>query len=113
MGSDYQWSVGPSVRSPYGQLGSGTGARGLAIAQMLAAHPDVAWVRYPYLESDPGFAIARRQMANGSAMLSFGLRSGFEGARQMLDRLHLISRAVSLGDAESLIMHPASLTRAR
>ena len=89
------------------------GASGLAIAQMLAAHPDVAWVRYPYLESDPGFAIARRQMANGSAMLSFGLRSGFEGARRMLDRLLLVSRAVSLGDAESLIMHPASLTRAR
>jgi methionine-gamma-lyase len=52
-------------------------------------------------------------MANGSAMMSFGLKSGFEGARRMMDRLQLIARAVSLGDAESLIMHPASLTRAR
>jgi methionine-gamma-lyase len=52
-------------------------------------------------------------MASGSAMMSFALKSGFEGARRMMDRLQLIARAVSLGDTESLIMHPGSLTRAR
>jgi methionine-gamma-lyase len=46
-------------------------------------------------------------------MLAFGLNTGFEGARRMMDRLTLFGRAVSLGDAESLIMHPASLNRAR
>ncbi len=89
------------------------GASALAIAEMLEAHPKVAWVRYPFLRSNPDSAVARRQMANGSAMLSFGLRAGFEGARRMMDGLSLITRAVSLGDAESLIMHPASLTYAR
>ncbi len=85
----------------------------LAIAGFLEAHPKVAWVRYPWLESHPGHAVARRQMAHGSAMMSFGLKTGFEGAVRMLDRLELVYRAVSLGDAESLIIHPASLLRAR
>lgn len=85
----------------------------LAVAHMLEAHPAVAWVSYPFLESHPGYAIARRQMSNGSGMLAFGLHAGFEGARGMMDRLSLITRAVSLGDADSLICHPASLTRAR
>lgn len=89
------------------------GENALAIARMLEAHPAVAWVRYPFLESNPRYAVARRQMEHGSAMMSFGLHSGFEGARRVMDGLHLISRAVSLGDAESLIMHPGSLTRAR
>jgi methionine-gamma-lyase len=89
------------------------GASALAVAHMLAAHPEVAWVRYPHLPSDPGYAVARRQMASGSGMLSFGLRGGFDGARRMLSRLGLITRAVSLGDTESLITHPASLVRAR
>jgi methionine-gamma-lyase len=89
------------------------GRNALAIASMLAAHPAVRWVSYPQLRSHPGHAIARRQMSNGSGMLAFGLHTGFDGARRMLDRLRLFGRAVSLGDAESLIMHPASLMRAR
>lgn len=89
------------------------GANALAIATMLEAHPKIAWVRYPFLRSNPAYDVARRQMSNGSAMLSFGLASGFDGARRMMDGLGLITRAVSLGDAESLIMHPASLTYAR
>ncbi|MPZ35703.1 MAG: aminotransferase class V-fold PLP-dependent enzyme [Rhodospirillales bacterium] len=89
------------------------GASALAVARMLVAHPEVAWVRYPYLPTDPGYAVARLQMASGSGMLSFGLRGGFDGARRMLSRLGLITRAVSLGDTESLITHPASLVRAR
>ncbi|MBO1905330.1 aminotransferase class V-fold PLP-dependent enzyme [Microvirga sp. 3-52] len=88
-------------------------ASALAVARMLEAHPAVAWVSYPFLDSHPGHAIARKQMSNGSGMLAFGLHAGFEGARRMMDRLGLITRAVSLGDADSLICHPASLTRAR
>lgn len=88
-------------------------ASALAVARMLEAHPAAAWVSYPFLESHPGHAIACKQMSNGSGMLSFGLHAGYEGARRMMDRLDLITRAVSLGDADSLICHPASLTRAR
>lgn len=89
------------------------GETALKVAEMLEAHPAVAWVRYPFLRSNPSYDVAKRQMANGSAMMSFGLKAGFEGARKMMDRLALITRAVSLGDAESLIMHPGSLTKAR
>ena len=81
------------------------------VAEMLAGHPAVAQVRYPFLVSDPGHAAARRQMANGSGMLSFSLRSGADGADCFMDRLRLILRAVSLGDAESLIMRPGALLR--
>lgn len=88
-------------------------ASALAVAQMLEAHPAVNWVSYPFLESHPAHAIARKQMASGSGMLAFGLHSGFECARRMMDRLGVITRAVSLGDTDSLICHPASLTRAR
>ncbi len=88
-------------------------AAALAIARMLDGHPAVAWVSYPFLESHPGHAVARKQMSNGSGMLAFGLRAGYEGARTMMNRLRLVTRAVSLGDAHSLICHPASLTRAR
>jgi methionine-gamma-lyase len=81
------------------------------IAEMLAAHPSVASVRYPFLESDPGYACARRQMSGGSGMLSFSLVSGCDGADRFMDRLNLVLRAVSLGDAESLIMRPGALLR--
>lgn len=85
----------------------------LVVARFLEAHPKVVWVRYPWLESHPRHDVAIRQMSSGSAMMSFGLAGGFDGAVRLLDRLRLVSRAVSLGDAESLIMHPASLMRGR
>ena len=81
------------------------------IAEMLAGHGAVAHVRYPFLPGDPGYLAARRQMANGSGMLSFSLVSGNEGADRFMDRLKLVLRAVSLGDAESLIMRPGALLR--
>jgi methionine-gamma-lyase len=88
-------------------------ASALKVAEFLEAHPAVAWVSYPYLRSNPRYSLAQRQMANGSGMMAFGLKRGFEGARVLLAHLELITRAVSLGDAESLISHPASLNHAR
>lgn len=89
------------------------GSNALAVAAMLEGHPAVRWVSYPQLPSHPGHAVALKQMSGGSGMLAFGLHAGFEGARRLMDRLSLFGRAVSLGDAESLVMHPASLSRAR
>jgi methionine-gamma-lyase len=87
------------------------GSTAQRIAEMLEAHPAVAAIRYPFLPRDPGYAAAIRQMANGSGMLSFSLVSGNDGADRFMDRLRLILRAVSLGDAESLIMRPGALLR--
>ena len=81
------------------------------IAEMLAGHDAVAQVRYPFLPADPGYAAAQRQMASGSGMLSFSLVSGNDGADRFMDRLKLVLRAVSLGDAESLVMRPGALLR--
>ena len=89
------------------------GSTALAIARMLEDHPAVAWVNYPFLTSHARHSIAKRQMSAGTGMLSFGLRGGFEAARRFLDNLELITLAVSLGDVETLIFHPASLVRAR
>lgn len=85
----------------------------LAVAEMLAAHPAVRIVRYPFLPGSAHYEIARKQMSNGGGMLSFELKTGYDGALRMMDRLKLIARAVSLGDAESLIMHPGALLQAR
>lgn len=68
-------------------------ASALSIARMLEAHPAVAWVSYPFLDSHPDQTIARKQMSDGSGMLAFGLHAGFDGARTMLDRLQLLTRA--------------------
>jgi methionine-gamma-lyase len=89
------------------------GSNALAIAHMLDAHPAVAWVNYPFLPSHPRHAIARKQMSSGSGMMSFGLHGGFDATRRLLDNLELITLAVSLGDVETLIMHPAGIIRAR
>ncbi len=85
----------------------------LEIARRLQAHPAVAWVNHPFLDSNPNLAVAKRQMSNGSGMLAFGLKQGFEGARRLLDGLRLAHKGVSLGDVETLVYHPASILRAR
>jgi methionine-gamma-lyase len=89
------------------------GASALKIAEVLAAHPAVERVCYPFLPQSPQYELARRQMSAGTGILSFELKSGFEGARRTMNRLRLISCALSLGDTESLITHPAALIEAR
>jgi len=89
------------------------GESALAIAQMLEAHPAVRKVSYPFLPSSPDLALAKKQMAHGTGMLSFHLHGGEHAAVQMIDRLKLVARAISLGDAESLVTHPGTFLRAR
>ena len=83
---------------------------GLRIANWLEQHPAVSAVHYPGLPSHPQHDLAKRQMADFGGMIAFELADGFEAGTRMMDRLQLIQRAVSLGDAESLIQHPASMT---
>lgn len=67
-------------------------------------------VHYPGLDGFPQAALARRQMAGFGGMIPFEVVGGKAGGIAMMNRLRLIQRAVSLGDAESLIQHPASMT---
>jgi methionine-gamma-lyase len=84
----------------------------LAVARLLEAHPAVASVSYPGLESFPQRAVAQKQMAAGGGLVAFELAGGMAAGLRMMNALRLVQRAVSLGDAESLIQHPASMTHA-
>ena len=80
------------------------------IADFLNKHPKVEQVYYPGLETHPGYEIAKKQMKAFGAMISFELKGGFEAGKTLLNNLKLCSLAVSLGDTETLIQHPASMT---
>ena len=85
-------------------------ASALVVADWLNAHPAVRWVGFPGLESFDQHDVATRQMAKPGAMIAFELDGGNPAGRAMMNRLTMIKRAVSLGDAETLIQHPASMT---
>ncbi|WP_460136631.1 methionine gamma-lyase [Pseudomonas sp. S1_E04] len=81
-----------------------------ALAEALEAHPAVASVTYPGLRSFPQYALATRQMSLAGGMIAFELKGGIDSGRRFMNALKLFTRAVSLGDAESLAQHPASMT---
>jgi methionine-gamma-lyase len=80
------------------------------IALYLEQHPQVQAVYYPGLKSNPQLALARKQMRYFGGMIAFELHGGHDEGIAFMDALNLVQRAVSLGDAESLIQHPASMT---
>ncbi|WP_417840660.1 methionine gamma-lyase [Terasakiella sp.] len=80
------------------------------IAQMLVQSCAVKSVYYPGLETDPHHELAKKQMANFGGMIAFELVGGYEAGIALMNKLKMIHRAVSLGDAETLIQHPASMT---
>lgn len=80
------------------------------VADFLESHPAVRSVYFPGLESFPQHNIAARQMAQPGAMIAFEVDGGMTGGIDLMNNLSLIQRAVSLGDAETLIQHPASMT---
>lgn len=80
------------------------------LAEYLASHAKVAICHYPGLASFPQRELARRQMKLPGGMVAFELKGGIEAGRRFMNALQLITRAVSLGDAESLAQHPASMT---
>ena len=80
------------------------------IAEFLEAHPRVASVSYPGLASHPQHALARKQMRGFGGMVCFDLEGGVEAGIRLMNSVRICSLAVSLGDARSLITHPASTT---
>lgn len=87
-------------------------ASGLSVARMLEKHPRVATISYPGLDSFPQHDLARSQMSAFGGLIAFELDGGMETSMALMNRLKLVTRAVSLGDAETLIQHPASMTHA-
>jgi O-acetylhomoserine (thiol)-lyase len=82
-----------------------------AVAEYLAGHAAVAWVKYPGLAGDPYHALAQKYMPKGpGAVFSFGLKGGYEAGKKFVDSLRIFSHLANVGDARSLVIHPASTT---
>jgi O-acetylhomoserine (thiol)-lyase len=83
----------------------------LKVAQFLKAHPAVSWVRYPGLPDDPSHELARRYLPRGTgAIFTFGVKGGYEAGKAVINNVKLFSHLANVGDARSLIIHPASTT---
>jgi len=83
----------------------------LAVARHLQKHPRVKWVAYPGLPEDPSHAVAARYMKEGfGGLVGFGIRGGLEAGKRFIDAVRLFSHVANIGDARSLVIHPASTT---
>jgi O-acetylhomoserine (thiol)-lyase len=83
----------------------------LSVAEFLQGHGCVEWVRYPGLPSSPYHALARRYLPLGAgAIVTFGIRGGLEAGRRFIEALQVFSHLANVGDAKSLVIHPASTT---
>jgi O-acetylhomoserine (thiol)-lyase len=86
----------------------------LRVAEFLESHPAVGWVSYPGLASHPQYEIAARYHTNGyGAILGFGINGGLEAGKQLIRHVELFSHLANVGDAKSLIIHPASTTHSQ
>ncbi len=83
----------------------------LAVAKHLSQHPQVAWANYPGLESSVYHSLARKYLPDGAgALVTFGIRGGFDAGKKFINAVKLFSLLANIGDAKSLVIHPASTT---
>lgn len=83
----------------------------LSVARWLEKHPLVSWVNYPGLESHRNYDRACKYLPNGAgALIGFGIKGGTDAGRRFIDNVKLLSHLANIGDAKSLVIHPASTT---
>ncbi len=83
----------------------------LKVARWLKKDPRVAWVRYPGLEEDPAYPLAKKYLDGGfGGLVAFGVKGGFAEGKALIDRVKLFTLLANIGDTRSLIIHPASTT---
>lgn len=81
------------------------------IAEYLAAHPEVAWINYPWLKTSPYYALAKKYLPKGpGAILAFGVKGGFARAKKFIESMKVFSFLANVGDSKSLVVHPATVT---
>jgi O-acetylhomoserine (thiol)-lyase len=85
----------------------------MKVARHLQKHPKVAWVRYPGLPEDPAHASAKKCMRNFGGMVVCGPKGGYQAAVKVIDNIKLFSHVANVGDAKSLILHPASTSHSQ
>lgn len=82
-----------------------------AVAEWLTKNKNVTWVKYPGLKSSPYYTLAQKYLQKGcGSIVTFGIKGGLEAGRKLIDSVQLFSHLANLGDAKSLIIHPASTT---
>lgn len=85
----------------------------LIIAEKLEKHPQVNWVKYPFLPSHPQQALALKQMKKGGNIISFEVKGGLDSGRKFINKIQLCSLSANLGDSRSIITHPSSTTHSK
>ena len=85
----------------------------LTIARHLEKHSDVDFVKYPFLESNPQYAVAKKQMKAGGGIVTFSVKGGIEQGRKFLDSVKVASLTPNLGDVRTSVTHPASTTHSK
>ncbi len=82
----------------------------LAVAKHLAPHEKISWIRYPFLETDKSYELAKKYLKGGSGVVTFGVKGGLEGARTFIDNMQLATLVTHVGDLRTHALHPASTT---
>jgi O-acetylhomoserine (thiol)-lyase len=86
----------------------------MKVANFLKTHPKVTWVRYPGLEDDPTYPIAKKYLKKGfGGMVVFGIKGGLEAGKTFVDNIKLFSHLVNVGDAKSLVLHPSTTSHSQ
>lgn len=86
----------------------------LAIAKFLKAHPLVTWVNFPGLEGHPGYEMGKKYLPRGAgSILGFGIKGGRDAGKRFIEKVKLASHLANIGDAKTLVIHPASTTHSQ
>jgi O-acetylhomoserine (thiol)-lyase len=86
-------------------------ANSLAVAKFLKSHKHVSWIKYPGLPDSPYYGLAQKYLPKGAgAVFSFGIKGGFDAGKKFINSVKLFSHLANVGDARSLVIHPASTT---
>lgn len=86
----------------------------LKVAEFLEQHPNVSWVNYPGLKSNKNYDLAQKYLPKGQgALIGFGIKGGMQAGAKFIDNVKLLSHVANIGDAKSLVIHPATTTHAQ